>query len=68
MVAGLVKMGVFDLDLIEHLKNAEESTDLNKVIKDIVKEANYQLIDEEVHKYNINWSIINHQVVGAEVN
>lgn len=40
---------------------------LNKAVNGIIKENNYQLIDELSDKYNINWSILSNQVVGAEV-
>jgi hypothetical protein len=67
MVVGLVKMRIFDFNLDELVKDAEEATDLNNVIKKITKENSYQLIDELLDKYNINWSVISGQVVGAEV-
>jgi hypothetical protein len=60
------KESIFDLDLEELLKNAEEATDLNNVCKKIVEEANNQLVDEDYIKYNQNWSILANQVVGGE--
>jgi hypothetical protein len=61
-------MGEFDMDLDERLKNAEEATDLNKVIKGILREANDELFNEETYNYNKNLSILNNQIVGAEYN
>jgi hypothetical protein len=59
-------MGVFDLDLVDRVKDAEEAKGLNKVVKEIINEANYQLIDEYVYNYNVGLSILNNQVVGSE--
>jgi hypothetical protein len=61
-------MGTFDLNLDELVENAEFEEGLNKVIKDIIKENSYQLINQETHEYLVGLSILNTQVVGAETN
>ena len=60
-------MGIFDLNLDEYLEKAEKDIELNSIINKIVKEANYQLINKEVHKYNLGLSRLNNQTVGAEI-
>jgi hypothetical protein len=68
MGAGLVKMGIFDLDLEERLKDAEEDTDLNKVVREIIDYFNsYEAITEANINLGKNYNNILNQVVGAEV-
>jgi hypothetical protein len=60
--------GAFDLDLEERLKNAEEATDLNNAVKEIVNYFNsYEAITEEWINVGKNYNNIMNQVVGAEV-
>jgi hypothetical protein len=58
-------MGMFDLDLDQLVKNAEEAIGLNKVVKKIINDSNNELIDEISYNYNRNLSILNNQIVGS---
>jgi hypothetical protein len=61
-------MGIFDLDLEERLKDAEEDTDLNKVVREIIDYFNsYEAITEANINLGKNYNNILNQVVGAEV-
>jgi hypothetical protein len=61
-------MGIFDLDLEELLKDAEEATDLNNTVKEIVNyfNSNEVIIDNHI-QLGKNYNNLMNQVVGAEV-
>jgi hypothetical protein len=61
-------MNIFDSgDLDELWKDYQYAIEMNEEVSKIVKETNYQLVDEIEYKNNKDWSILNNQIFGNEI-
>lgn len=54
-------------DLEELMKNGVPAVEFQAITEQIKKEESEKLVDEERLKRDRTWSVLGHQVVGAEV-